>query len=398
MATTTQSTRRPGRLVNFEAAREKHGSRADLMAELLQAGDPLADAVISEINELGKEAKRQLNKGIADGLDSLDNPPPAIAAFLTQLETVPEWTDRGTLEAGDVSDLSIPPLWTLLASAGMQLIHTYASPGIAKLLVQTGSLTKMAPRRLVETGVWHEQAVLPGGLLRGAPGYVGTAQVRLLHARVRHTAMKHGWDNAEWGVPINQTDILRTWFDFTAVPFLAARKFGMTFTEEEQAERYRYWSYLGHLLGMDERLHLDIRSDDDAEAFLDLLDSTIDEPDENSRALTEAMLESNVEALTAGPLSMLDPATLRDLFNGLLRLYYGDRFADTLHLPPSQSAGLFPLLAAIGAQSWQLQRSTPETAALALEQFTAIRAVGAAEAMPDHTAYQTNISPEANAA
>ncbi|MGW3120107.1 oxygenase MpaB family protein [Streptomyces sp. NPDC001107] len=363
------------------------------MLDMLQVGDPLADAVILEINELGKEAKQQLNQGLADGLDSLDNPPPAVAAFLTQLETLPEWTDHETLAAGDAGDLSIPPMWNFLTAAGLQLVHVYASPSIAKLLVQTGSLTTMSPRRLAETAAWREQAVLPGGLLRGAPGYVGTAQVRLLHARVRHTAMKHAWDNTEWGVPIGQVDVARTWLDFSAVPFLSARRLGITFTEEEQAERYRYWSYLGHLLGLDERFHLAIRSDDDAEVLIDLLDSTVAEPDENSRALCEATLDANAEALTAGPLSMLDRATLRDLFNGLLRFYHGDRFADALQLPPSQSAGLIPLLGAAAAQSWQLERITPETAVLARERFTAQRADAAAKPLTGHTAYQANVSP-----
>lgn len=317
------------------------------MAEMLQIGDPLADAVVSEINELGKEAKGQLNKGLTDGLGSLDNPPPATAAFLNQLETMPEGIGRNALMAGDVADLSIPPLWKVLSSAGLQLVHVYASPSIARLLVQTGLLTDMAPRRLAETGMWKEQATLPGGLLRGAPGYVGTAQVRLLHARVRTTAMTHGWDHAEWGLPINQVDVARTWLDFTTVPFLAGRKLGIVFTEEEQVERYRYWSYLGYLLGLDERFYLDIRNDDDAEALLDLLDSTIAEPDENSRLLSDAMLEANVEQLSAGPLAMVDRAALRDLLNGLVRYYFGDQFADALHLPPAHSAGLIPLLAGV---------------------------------------------------
>jgi hypothetical protein len=52
-----------------------------------------------------------------------------------------------------------------------------------------------------------------------------------------------------------------------------------------------------------------------------------------------------------------------------------------------------------GAQSWQLQRNTPESAALALEQFTAMKADAAAAAMPeDHTAFQKSISPEAASA
>jgi len=51
---------------------------------------------------------------------------------------------------------------------------------------------------------------MPGGLLRGAPGYHATVQVRLLHARIRSSALKHGWDTTEWGVPISQVDVART--------------------------------------------------------------------------------------------------------------------------------------------------------------------------------------------
>jgi hypothetical protein len=386
---TMQITERPGRLVNFEVAREKHGSKAEFMAAMLQVGDPLADAVISEINELGKEAKRQLNKGLTDGLGSLQDPPQAIAAFLAQLETMPQWIDREALAAGEKTDLSIPPLWKTLTSGSTQLIHVYASPSIARLLVQTGSLTKMAPRRLAETGVWHQHVTLPGGLLRGAPGYVGTAQVRLLHARVRATSMEHGWDQGGWGLPINQTDVARTWLAFTTLPYKAAEKLGIVFTEAEQAERYRYWSYVGYLLGLDERFYSGISNDSDAEALLDLLDLTIGGPDENSRLLVDVMLDSNVEQLSAGPLSMVDGATLRDLVNGLLRYYFGDQFADALQLPPAQSTGLIPLFATASTQSWQLQRSTPEGAALALEQFTSMAVTVAHEETLGGTAYQT---------
>ncbi|WP_175430286.1 hypothetical protein [Streptomyces hawaiiensis] len=41
-----------------------------------------------------------------------------------------------------------------------------------------------------------------------------------------------------------------------------------------------------------------------------------------------------MEALAAGPLSMLDRTTVRDVFNGLLRHYFGDRFADAPRRAP----------------------------------------------------------------
>lgn len=387
MVENLQSDLLPGRLVNFEEARAKHGSQADLMAEMLQVGDPLADAVISEINELGKPAREELNKGLTDGLDTLDDPPPAVAAFLAHLENVPECVYHDSLVAGNVASLSIPPLWATLSSAASQLIHTYASPSISRLLVQTGPMATMAGRRVAETGLWELQTKVPGGLLRGGPGYVHTAQVRLLHARVRATTMKHGWDHLEWGLPINQVDIARTWLDFTVVPFLAREKLGITFTEDEQFTFYRYWSYVGHLLGLDDRFHLHLRSNADAENMRDLLDSTITGPDENSRLLTDALLDAAADGLTAGPMPM-DRAAMLDLLQALVRHVFGDEFADALHLPHAKSAELLPLLIAASAQSWQLQRSTPEGAAVALEQFTAMTVAAAAQGFPDGTTYQ----------
>jgi hypothetical protein len=203
--------------------------------------------------------------------------------------------------------------------------------------------------------------------------------------------MTRGWDHPDHGVPINQTDIARTWLAFTRVASKSLGKFGIDFTEEEQAARYRHWWYIGYLLGLDEKFYSLIRTDADADVLLDLLDLTIDEPDDSSRSLTEALLDANVEQLSAGPLSMVDNATLRDLFNGLLRYFLGDRFADSLRLPPARATELIPMLAAASAQSWQLQRGTPENAALALEQFTAVNVAIAAEARPeDGTAYEKN--------
>jgi hypothetical protein len=95
MTTTLPIVGLPKRLANLETARQKYGYKVDFMIEMLQVGDPLADAVISEINELGKVARQQLNKGLVDGLASLDNPPPAIAAFVADRLSAAEPAARG---------------------------------------------------------------------------------------------------------------------------------------------------------------------------------------------------------------------------------------------------------------------------------------------------------------
>jgi hypothetical protein len=153
------------------------------------------------------------------------------------------------------------------------------------------------------------------------------------------------------------------------------------------SELYRYWSYIGYLLGLDERFYQDLHTHAEAEVLLDLLDSTITAPDDNTTTLTEAMLDSYAEQFSAGLLP-IDRDTLRDLFTGLVRFFFGDHFAEELHLPQSQSAGMIPLLAAASAQSWQIQRSSPEGAAAARSDFTAQLVALAANPVPDGTAYQ----------
>jgi len=79
----------PGRVINLDQARARHGDQADYMVRMLSTGDPLADAVIVEMDARGREGRRILNAGLADGLESLTERPPAITALLQQLETMP---------------------------------------------------------------------------------------------------------------------------------------------------------------------------------------------------------------------------------------------------------------------------------------------------------------------
>ncbi len=346
----------PGRVVNLDQARERHGDRADRMLRLLAVGDPLADAVILELDALGKEGRETLNAGLADGLASLTECPPAITALLRQLETLPAWLDPDILPRGDVSALSIPGLWFKLSAITSALVHTYSSPAIAKLLTQTGRLTSMAPRRLVETSMWAGQATMPGGLLRGAPGYQATAQVRLLHARMRSGALKRGWDTAEWALPINQVDVARTWLDFTLSSFDAMAALGIELTVTEQNTLYQYWHYIGYLLGLDdESFYLDVTDHDSARELAHLLDLTIGAPDENSRALTAAMIEAQVGALAAAPRPLMSRAELTDLVHGILRRTFGDELAEQLGIPESAASPFLSLtvLANENARRWQ---------------------------------------------
>jgi hypothetical protein len=380
----------PERVVDLAAARHRHGDRVDFLLRMLQVGDPLADAVIVEFDELGRPARTALQRGLAEGRASVPDAPPAVDALLTHAETVPSWVSPELLDEGDRISLAVPAHWSRLANAGGSLTHTYSSPAIARLLVGTGRLTSTAPRRLAETGLWNASAVLPGGLRRGAPGYVQTVQVRLLHARVRASAVAHGWDGDRWGVPINQADVARTWLDFTVVPFTLLEGIGYRLTEEEQPRLYRYWWYVGHLLGLDEQFFLDIEDHAQAGALLDLLDSTSAAPDENSRALVGALFEAAITNLAAVPQSPMDGPGWRDLLHALARRYHGEDTAAALGIPESPATAMLPLFAVGEAKARLYQLQVPGALQQAEEAGIAARR-GLVATLTDNTAYQDNV-------
>jgi hypothetical protein len=285
----------------------------------------------------------------------------------------------------------VPLHWSRLAFSGGSLAHTYSSPSMARLLVGTGRLTSTAPRRLAETGLWHASAILPGGLRRGAPGYVQTVQVRLLHARVRASATAHGWEADRWGVPINQADVARTWLDFTVVPFTLLEGIGYRLTEQEQSRLYRYWWYVGHLLGLDEEFFLGVEDHAQAGELLDLLDSTSAAPDENSRALVGALFDAAIPQFAAIPQSPMDEPGWRELLHAVVRNHHGDDTAAALGVPESPVTSILPLLAAGEAKARRYQLQVPGALQQAEEAGIAARR-GLVAALTDSTAYQDNVA------
>ncbi|MFJ9553875.1 oxygenase MpaB family protein [Nocardiopsis sp. NPDC101807] len=385
----TQSV--PERLVGLAAARARHGDRVDFLVRMLRVGDPLADAVVAEFDAHGRSARTALQRGLAEGRASVPDAPPAVDALLAHAEAVPAWVSRELLEQGDRPSLAVPFHWRSLAFSVGSLTHTYSSPSIARLLVGTGRLTSTAPRRLAETGLWNASAILPGGLLPGASGLVQTVQVRLLHARVRASATGHGWDADRWGTPINQADVARTWLDFTVVPFKLLEGIGYRLTEEEQSLLYRYWWYVGRLLGLDEEFFLGIEDHEQAGELLDLLDSTSAAPDENSRKLVGALFDAAGANLASAPQSPMDGAGWRDLMHALAHRFHGVN-AVAMGIPESPFTAVLPLIAAGEAKARSYQLQVPGALRQAEEVgISAIR--GLAAALTDSTAYQDHVSP-----
>lgn len=332
---------------------------------MLNSTDPLADAVIAELHALGPAASRTLHDGLLNGRASLTDIPPAIDALLEQVETLPAWIEPDILRRGSSAYLTIESLWNDIALAIGSLVHIYAAPAIAKVLGSTSDLVdpSSANHRLIETAVWVYSTMLPGGLARGARGYVGTIQVRLLHARIRAFNLQRGWDVGAWGIPINQADLARTWLDFTYTPYRALTKFGFDFTDGEVRDAYHLWQYLGYLLGIDASIYrnvskrTDISTHADAEKLLVLLEASNKGPDDTSRRLVATMMTIMTQAIVT---SLKTPfAMTSDISDGMLRFLHGDAVADQLGIAKSSLTAFMPMLAFANQTTRAVQRSIP---------------------------------------
>lgn len=311
-------------------------TRAELVGWALTTGDPLADAVVEEIHAGGRPVRIALAAGIKEGLASLIDPPPAVTALLTQAEGRPDYIDDATLAAGCTPYFSSHPASHAISLSAGALIRVYDSPSIAGVLTTTGRLVDAAERRLRETGTWVSAAMLPGGMRPGGHGYVSTLQVRMLHAHMRRFSRAHGYDEAAFGVPINQVDLARTWMDFTVTSYRAEEVMGFGRTSGELATAYRYWWHVAHVLGVDARLVEGISSHEQADRVDAVLQAVTGPPGPGSAELAMATLTSIADVLHE-IISVPKGAALQALF-ALTRRFHGHGLGDELGLPRAAAA------------------------------------------------------------
>lgn len=343
----------PASVINHSKLQATFGQAS--FEQLIQAtyqGDPLADAVIAEFAQFGRPARQALQTGLVEGLAQIEGDFPAIRAFVAAAETLPAWVELARLERGAQAYCSIGVLWLTLALGPGSLVHTYSAPTIADLLVQTGDLEHMATKRIIETGTWGMAIAIPQQLQRGGLGYVHSLQVRLLHAQIRSAMLKRGWDQSKTGLPINQLEMVRTWLDFTYVPFTALARFGIDFAAPELSDLYHLWRYIGYLLGIDPSIYQHVVDQASAARLLEWVDGSMQPPNANSRRLTAAMIQAVSELVQ--PLIKRSFKFSFALVTALTHHFHGRQLSQQLGIKRSWISLLVPLV--VLANRWQRRK------------------------------------------
>ncbi|WP_033337598.1 oxygenase MpaB family protein [Catenuloplanes japonicus] len=330
----------PLRLVAGPGALPDAGELAALRAALLQRDEPgaaLARALLDD--------RTVTHAQIRDALADPDAPAPEpLEAFLSTVRTRPSWVDDTLLARGAEACRTYGWDATLVLAYG-SLLGGYRTAAALEPLVRTGRLTGgETVRRIAETTEWWRAVTAPGGLRPGAEGHRLSLHVRVMHAMVNHRLEADpAWDRAGRGVPINQYDQASTLGVFSTSFLLHLRLLGVRVPRADGAAVMHLWSYLGWLMGVDERWLP--HTERQGRRLLYQLLAHDPPPDVNSAALADALIHAGVPEPRERALSLgtwlLGPAAMRDLGLTPRFPWYG-LWRAAINLPVTHVAGRLP--------------------------------------------------------
>jgi len=356
----------PSRYENRDQARRQFGDDADRYAGFYFVGDPLADSVVEWIERNGESAKAQFELALRSGISAVPGASPELRRFFERAETVPAWVDFDQIRIGALAYQRFGILGMFVLSA-WSLINGYHSSAAVKPLAFTGALRHRTQRRLAETARFVSEATQVDGLRVGSPGRDISLRVSLIHSHVRSACLDSGrWRSDLWGLPINQADMFGTLLEFSLLMMDGAQRLGFFLTPQEREAILAMWRYCGHVSGVDPWLLEQLGSEAKTRRLAELLRLVQPGPDEDSRALTEQLLQvPGQNAKGKGPPFLA--LTVSRIHNGLARAFNGPEIADDLGIPDDVwQYSLYPIRAAVTPFEW-LRRRVPGASRLAAQ-------------------------------
>ncbi len=294
----------------------------EFLESMRYAGDPIADAAISEVFELGQVGR--VNELLGDlhkaGDVVPDGFPPLLRSFLQECSALPVWADQARIERGsDVFGRYAPHVASILHCGSLPVCYGGAK-GV-EVLYRSKRIHGQVFRRIMETAQFVVDALDHGGLGPQGRGRRSAQKIRLLHATIRHF-LRHGWDMSR-GLPVNQEDLAATIFSFSVVVPRGLAKLGVDLSQQDRDAFFHVWTIIGHLMGVDERLNPHDFAG--GEALMDTILTRQWAPSQAGRVVTKALIQYMQDTLPGSALDGAPPTLIRHLA--------GDELADMLSVP-----------------------------------------------------------------
>jgi hypothetical protein len=348
----TQVEQIHARVYEPERALARHGDLARRCFSALERCDPPADTLVEWLAEHpGGFDLAAAWRGWYRG----EPQPEPIAALFESVHPVPAWVDWRRIERARRLFERTGPFGGIVLSL-RSLMLGYTSPAGNKPLAFSGRLREQAPRRVAETARFVTAVCAPAGMRPGAPGFLITLHVRLMHAQVRRLLWRSGrWDRARHAEPINQHDMLGTMLLFSEVYIQGLKILGFSIAEDEANDWIHLWRMITWVMGTEPGL---LPADfGEASVLRELILQTQGQPDADSLALVAALLDMplQVEALDV----RLAPLR-RGMIRGLSRMLIGGEAAERLGIAPAPAwEWVLQLLPSIVSASERVRERVP---------------------------------------
>ena len=324
---------------SYERALAADPERATNYVAHTMVADPVCDEMMKQLATVPHRDSDRFVRAAIEGPDDpvLKDAPPAVHAFVEDLETVPAWVDFDYF-AGGVRAFHRDSGTCLAAMLGGVLVEGFSTT-IAKSFFITGRLRDQGVRRLHQNNRHMIEILLPGGLETRSDGWRLSVRIRLVHARVRQLLNASGeWDTDAWGVPISAAHTGYALTAFSARMLQHMKSLGARYDDEERDSFMAVWRYSGHLMGIPSTILL--RDYTDALELFRI--GGLCEPDPAIESVVMANSLVNSAPVVAG---ITEPGARRKLAKYIFvvsRAMIGDQMADSLQYPSDRTLGVLP--------------------------------------------------------
>jgi hypothetical protein len=230
---------------------------AQSLAAMRLVGDPIADAVITQLFETGgTQVVNDLMRKLVDN-DGLppEQLPPIVRDYLESTADVRGLRSEKVALGEQLFGRLGPEMLAVLGFYGLPM--DYAAGKGVRVLYRTAFLSKRPVRRVLETTQMVVDVLSPGGLGPAGKGLRAAQKVRLMHAAVRHLIQHDSsaaWNTAELGVPINQEDLAGTLMTFGYIVLAGLERLGFEVSAVEREAYFECWMAVGRIMGVREDL------------------------------------------------------------------------------------------------------------------------------------------------
>ena len=325
--------------VGYERARKVAPDIASNYVAHTQIGDPVAEAMTEDLEELGSSKSWALIQAAMENEDeeALRDAPASMRKFFKEASTPPEWLDYSTF-APSVRMFHRNSGVILAAFVAGVLIEGFTT-NIAKSFFITGRVRDQGVRRLGQNNRHMLEIFLPGGLYRQGDGWKLSVRIRIVHARVRYLLNNsEEWDPEAWGIPISTAHLGYAAAAFSARLLKHMKTLGAVYDDEERASFMAVWRYTGLLMGIPETILF--RDEEEALKLYDI--GLMCEPDAPIESIVMAHSLVNSAPLIAGVTSPKDRERLANYVYRISRGLIGRETSERLMYPSFPSFGVVP--------------------------------------------------------